>query len=236
MKNLKQEEIKNMYEEDLASGATMAIRATGMANYMNQKAKAGVATKLTAYFQSKADREAEIGRNRPHTYGEIIKTAKKAKVDIEKLTGEPDRLVQVKRSELNKEFDDLKEAELFSEDGRALWVAGKIEKYLQSEEYLAVKNDLKEATNLYAECLALKEQWEQDNADIIEAERVRSKREELLSADPETLRGLGITPIAGTSKKSEAGSKGAVDENAEMEKALRSIHPFATDAEIKAML
>lgn len=236
MKNLKQEEIKNMYEEDLASGATMAIRATSMANYMNQKAKNGVATKLTAYFQSKADREVEIERKRPHTYGEIIKTAKKAKADLEHLTGEPGRLVQVKKTELNKEFDDLKEAELFSENNRALWVAGKIEKYLQSEEYLTVKNDLKEATNLYAECLALKEQWEQDNADIIEAERVRSKREELLSADPETLRALGITPVAGASKKSEAGSKVAGDENREIKKALRSVHPSATEAEIKAML
>lgn len=40
----------------------------------------------------------------------------------------------------------------------------------------------------------LKEDWETDNKELIEAERLRTKREELLSADPETLRALGITP------------------------------------------
>ena len=229
MGNLEQRKLRKEFEQAVASGST---KATTMAGYMNERAKAGLESKITAHLQTMAEREAE--KKRPHTYGDIIKTAKKAKADIEKLTGKPEELLQAKRADLNKEFDDLVEAELFTESNRALWVAGNMEKFLQSEEYLTAKDDLREATNLYAECLALKEQWEKDNADIIEAERVRSKREELLSADPETLRALGITPVAGASKKS--GAKSEDTEMGEKEKALRAIHPSATDAEIKAML
>ena len=231
MVNADQRKLHKEFEEAVASGTT---REGTMAGYMNERAKAGVRSKITAHLQTMAERKAEAKEKRPHTYGDIIKTAKKAKADIEKLTGKPEELLQAKRADLNKEFDDLVEAELFTESNRALWVAGNMEKFLQSEEYLTAKNDLREATNLYAECLALKEQWEQDNADIIEAERVRSKREELLSADPETLRALGITPVAGASKKSVAKSEDT--EMGEKEKALRAIHPSATDAEIKAML
>lgn len=83
---------------------------------------------------------------------------------------------------------------LYSESSRLLWVARGLEKFIQSDEYKRVKNDLKDATNLYSKSLALKEEWEQENADIIEAERARSRREELLSADPDALRALGITP------------------------------------------
>ena len=233
MVNADQRKLHKEFEEAVASGTT---REGTMAGYMNERAKAGVRSKITAHLQTMAERKAEAKEKRPHTYGDIIKTAKKAKADIEKLTGEPERLVREKRVELFKEFDKLVENGLYSKDtaSRELWVAGNIEKFLQSEKYLTAKNDLREATNLYAECLALKEQWEQDNADIIEAERVRSKREELLSADPETLRALGITPVAGASKKS--GAKSEDTEMGEKEKALRAIHPSATDAEIKAML
>lgn len=197
MGNLEQRKLRKEYEQAVASGAT---REGSMAGYMNERAKAGIANKFTALAQTMAEREAEAEKKRPHTYGEIIKTAKKAKADIEKLTGEPERLVQEKRAELNKEYDNLVDAELFGKDpaSRELWVASKIEGYLASEEYLTVKNELNGATNLYAECLALKEKWEQDNADIIEAERVRSKRAELLSADPEALQALGITPVVGS--------------------------------------
>lgn len=237
MKHPKDRELIKEYEQALASGTT---KSNNMAGYMNERAKAGLKSKITAHLQAMAEREAEAEKKRPHTYGDIIKTAKKAKADIEKLTGKPEELLQAKRAELNKEFDDLVEAELFTENNRALWVAGNMEKFLQSEEYLTVKNDLREATNLYAECLALKEQWEQDNADIIEAERVRSKREELMQADPETLKALGITPdpSLNPSKKSVDGSKEAGSEDNELlerESALRSIHPYATEDEIRAM-
>lgn len=233
MGNLQQKQLRKEFEQAVSSGST---KATNMAEYMNERAKAGVRNKITIHLQEQADREAEANKNKPHTYGEIIKTAKKAKADMERLKDEPQRLAEEQRKKLNKAFDELVENELFSNSGtnRALWVAGKMEKFLQSEEYLTAKYDLRDATNLYAECLALKEQWEQDNADIIEAERVRSKREELLSADPETLRALGITPVAGASKKS--GAKSEDTEMGEKEKALRAIHPSATDAEIKAML
>ena len=82
------------------------------------------------------------------------------------------------------------------------------EQIRQSEEYKKYMEEHKEendlslihiyAINLYSKSLALKEEWEQENADIIEAERARSRREELLSADPEALRALGITPVSYT--------------------------------------
>lgn len=70
-----------------------------------------------------------------------------------------------------------------------------------------------------------------ENHDIIEAERQRSKREELLSADPEALRALGITPPP-VQKVSRAEEDPEFNETLE---ALRAIHPSATDAEIEQM-
>lgn len=233
MRNTNERKLYEEFEQAVASGTT---KASNMAGYMEEKAREGVRTKMTLFLQAQAEREAEAKKNKPHTYGEIIKTAKKTKADMERLKDEPQRLAEEQRRKLNKEFDELVENELFSNTGttRALWIARKMEEYFGSEEYLTAKDDLKEATNLYAECLALKEQWETDNASIIEAERLRSKREELLSADPETLRALGITPVERASKKSAVGSE--AEGMSEREKALRAIHPSATDADIRAML
>ena len=80
----------------------------------------------------------------------------------------------------------------------------------------------------------MKTQWEEDNKDIIEAERLRTKREELLSADPEALRALGITPPP-VQKVSRAGEVEVDPELKELMEDLRANHPFATDAELEKM-
>lgn len=227
MEHPKDREFRKEYEQAVASGAT----TESMAGWMNDNAEKGLVKKLDAYCEHISARMAEEERKEPHTYGEIIKTISKAKADIEKLKEQPGKLVIKQRKKLNDMFDDLVDKELYSESGRVLWVAGEMEKFLQSDEYKKVKNDLKDATNLYSKSLALKEEWEQENADIIEAERARSRREELLSADPEALRALGITPPP-VQKVSRSEEDPEFNETLE---ALRAIHPSATDAEIEQM-
>lgn len=222
MEHPKDREFRKEYEQAVASGAT----TESMAGWMNANAKKGVSTKLAGRLEKLIEQEAV----KP-TYGEIIKTISKAKADIEKLKEQPEKLVIKQRKKLNDMFDDLVDKELYSESSRVLWVAREMEKFLQSDEYKKVKNDLKDATNLYSKSLALKEEWEQENADIIEAERARSRREELLSADPEALRALGITPPP-VQKVSRSEEDPEFNETLE---ALRAIHPSATDAEIEQM-
>ena len=237
-KHPKEMDLVNEYRQALANGETFA---SSIDEYANERTKAELNRKFEEFYRAKAERKAEKEKNMPHTYGDIVKTMKKAKADIEKLKGEPERLRKEKEKELNKEFDMLVENGSFSKNERGNFVSQKLEKYLfYSEEYLKAKDDIREATNLYSECLARKEKWEKDNADIIEAEKVRSKREELMQADPETLRALGITPdpSLNPSKKSVDGSKEAGSEDNELierESALRSIHPYATEDEIRDM-
>lgn len=227
MEHPKDREFRKEYEQAVASGAT----TESMAGWMNDNAKKGLVKKLDAYCEHISARMAEEERKEPHTYGEIIKTISNAKVYIEKLKELPEKLVVKQRKKLNERFDDLVDKKLYSESSRLLWVARGLEKFIQSDEYKKVKNDLKDATNLYSKSLALKEEWEQENADIIEAERARSRREELLSADPDALRALGITPPP-VQKVSRSEEDPEFNETLE---ALRAIHPSATDAEIEQM-
>lgn len=101
---------------------------------------------------------------------------------------------KAKKLELEAEFDTLVKRRMFSEHLRGEWIAKELYKYLSSEEYTSVVDEIKTVTANLAEYSEIKTQWEEDNKDIIEAERLRTKREELLSADPEALRALGITP------------------------------------------
>ena len=227
----REREFRKEYEQAVLSGATI----DSMAGWMNSNAKKGIRTKLAGRLEKLIEQEAV----KP-TYGEIIKTISKAKADIEKLKEQPEKLVAKQRKELNEKFDDLVDDELYDESNRDLWVAGEMNKFLVSDEYLNAKNDLKDATNLYSKSLALKEEWEQENADIIEAERARSRREELLSADPEALRALGITPppvqtVSGAEEAEEAEEDSELTELTELKEALRSIHPSATEAELESM-
>ena len=80
---------------------------------------------------------------------------------------------------------------------------------------------------------ALKERWEKDNKALLDMERMRSMRSDLMKLDPEALRALGIEPEAVST--SVAGSK-ADDGKGALREALRSIHPSATDAEIENMV
>ncbi|MBS5284642.1 MAG: hypothetical protein KHY46_12410 [Clostridiales bacterium] len=222
MEHPKDREFRKDYEQAVLSGAT----TDSIAGWMNANAKKGIQTKLAGRLEKRIALEAV----KP-IYGEIIKTISKARADIEKLKEQPEKLVANQRKELNERFDDLVGNELYDESNRALWVAGEMNKFLRSDEYQNAKNALKDATNLYSKSLALKEEWEQENADIIEAERARSRREELLSADPEALRALGITPPP-VQKVSKAEEDPELKERME---ALRSIHPSATEAELESM-
>lgn len=224
MENPKTKELRQKYERAVASGAT----TDSMAGWMNAQSKKGLKSKMAGRIEKRIEEESK----KP-TYGEIIKAISQARADIEKYKDQPDKLVQAQRKKANEEFDDLVDNNLYSETDRALWVAGRIDEYLNSEEYRNAKDLFRDATNRYSKGVALKEEWEQENADIIEAERVRSKREELLSADPEALRALGITPPPEVEEDHSTTQRDIeLEENIE---ALRSIHPSATDAELRKL-
>ena len=132
-------------------------------------------------------------KKEPHTYGEIVRAIAKANDDIAKYKGVPERLLKEQRVKLNKQFDDLVDRDMYSESRREHWISQKLSEYSWSEEYQAARDNLREAVKALDKYDDLKKIWEKKNHDIIEAERQRSKREELLSADPEALRALGIT-------------------------------------------
>ncbi len=229
MRHPKDLELEERYQIAVANGET----TESMAKWMASVSKAGVSSKLKGHMEKLAQQDAEMEKGRPHTYAEITRAIPKALAKINELKGKPDKMVKDKRVSLNKEFDDLVKREVFNESHRELWVNEQVVKFMGSVDYMKVKQDLTYQTNLYCECLALKEDWEKENTDIIEAERLRSKRAELLQADPETLKALGITPDPTfTAPKAKEQEDNPL---ADIEKSLRAIHPSATDADISAM-
>lgn len=191
--------LRKRYEADRASG----IAPGSMAQWMNDTAFKGLTTKLEAHREriiAQVERERIIAqvegerRKEPHTYGDFIREIAKANSDIAKYKDVPENLQNSYRVKLNKQFDDLVDRGYFSERSRGEWISRELSNYLWSEEYKTARDNLSEATKRLRKYEKLKEDWETDNKELIEAERLRTKREELLSADPETLRALGITP------------------------------------------
>ncbi|MGN0505790.1 MAG: hypothetical protein ACI4FZ_04470, partial [Lachnospiraceae bacterium] len=186
--------------------------------------------------------QAEQGAKYNLPYGGLVKAVAKSSKQIKSLENKPEELRNAMRAKLEEEFADLVEAGMFDErniTAREMYISKKLVEYMSDPagEYHKVKEELQQARNDYAIYLAKKEEWEQENADIINAERIRTKRAELMQADPEALRALGIepdpvsTPVAGSASGADADDgKGALRE------ALRSIHPSASDAEIESMV
>lgn len=135
----------------------------------------------------------ELKYNLP--YGELVKAVKSTAQEINDLKDKPKQLRDAERARLELEFDNLVEIGQFSSNQKELWVSEKLNKYMQSDEYMNVKYKLSELKKDHAIYLANKENWEKENSAIIEAERNRTIREELLQADPEALKALGISPV-----------------------------------------
>lgn len=183
--------LRKRYEADRASG----IASDSMAQWMNDTAFKGLTTKLEAHNRERIIAQVEGERRKePHTYGDFIREIAKANSDIAKYKDVLENLQNSYRVKLNKQFDDLVDRGYFSERSRGEWISRELSNYLWSEEYKTARDNLSEATKRLRKYEKLKEDWETDNKELIEAERLRTKREELLSADPETLRALGITP------------------------------------------
>ena len=182
--------LRKRYEADRASG----IAPGSMAQWMNDTAFKGLTTKLEAPRERIIAQVEGERRKEPHTYGDFIREIAKANSDIAKYKDVPENLQNSYRVKLNKQFDDLVDRGYFSERSRGEWISRELSNYLWSEEYKTARDNLSEATKRLRKYEKLKEDWETDNKELIEAERLRTKREELLSADPETLRALGITP------------------------------------------
>ena len=142
--------------------------------------------------QRQAERDAKY--NLP--YGELVRAMAKAEKQIKELENRPETLLSTKRKALEAEYGALVERGM-PDVNRELWISGKLVEYMKpvEGEYCTAKAELQQAIDDYSIYLAKKTEWEQENADIIEAERVRTKRAELLQAEPEALRALGIEPV-----------------------------------------
>lgn len=200
------------------------------AQELQNHARSAVSKKLQGARERAVQAEVEASNKEPHTYAEIVKAISKEAKKVESLKDKPEALLAEKRKSLSMDYDEIiADRGAGWDNNKDLWVNNEMVKYLKSDEYLNIKYALQDAINNFSKYTALKEGWEKDNADIIEAERLRSKRMELMQADPETLKALGISPDPTfTAPKVEETSTG-------YEKALKALHPSATDAEISAM-
>lgn len=127
-------------------------------------------------------------------YGELVTAVASTRKRVSELEGEPKRLREAKRLQLSNSFDRLALNDRAPSNNKELWINEQLSKYMgdSGSDYSKAKQELSEARNDLAIFLAKKEQKEEELADVIEAERYRSRRAELLSADPDALRALGI--------------------------------------------
>ena len=163
-------------------------------------------------------------------YGGLVKAVAKTGKQVKDLEGKPENLISAKRKDLEAEYADLVMRGM-PDTNKELWISEELVKYMQEPDgaYREAKSQLQRARNALAIFLAKKEEWEQENADIIEAERMRTKRAELLQADPDALRALGIEPVARGEKATPQ-----KEETAE-EKALKAME-VDTDAMLHSFM
>ncbi len=177
--------------------------------------------------------EREKAEEKSLTYPQIVKAIPEALKRVEQYKDMPKALQEKKKSSLNKQFTTEVKYEREFESNRELWVSDKLLKWMETDpEYLQAKQEFTLATNDYSKYVYLKEKWEKDHADIIKAEKDRSARAELMQADPETLRALGITPEVVVAPV----EKTADDGKSSLREALRAIHPSASDVDIENMV
>ena len=208
------------------------------ANDLNRISKNSLFRKINRYHSTAEERAKRLEEDKALGYPQIVKAFSQADKRIDILKDKQKNLENDKKSALNSEYDEAVERGLIKlYDGcKELWVSTQFVEWMHSDEdYLRVKDELSDAMNSYNRYLALEVKWEKENADIIKAERIRTKREELLQADPETLRALGIEPetIVATNTNSNTDED---DGKNDLRSALRIIHPSASDTEIEGML
>lgn len=183
--------------------------------------------------EEQAQREAKY--NLP--YGEIIKAVNSARKRISDLEEKTQKLRGDKRAELSKQYEHLAKYGRAPMSDKEIWISIQLVNYMENSEsdFYKVKADLATARKDLAIYLARKEQKEKDLADVIEAERYRTRRAELLSADPDALRALGIEPvISATPAPPDTKIEGSKAE--ELRAALKDVHPSASNSEIESML
>lgn len=212
------------------------------AHELENVVKQGIQKKFDEARARAEQRQAEQEAKYNLPYGGLVKAVAKSSKQIKSLENKPEELRKAMRAKLEEEFADLVEAGMFDErnvTAREMYISKKLVEYMgdPAGEYLKVTEELQQARNDYAIYLAKKEEWEQENADIINAERIRTKRAELMQADPEALRALGIEPDPVSTPVYGSVSGADTDDGKEaLREALRSIHPSASDAEIESMV
>lgn len=205
------------------------------ANELTKISKDSLFRRLSEYHSSAEERAQRRAKDEAMGYSQIVKAFLDADQRMQMLKDKPEDLENAKRAVLNREYDEaVKRGIVKLHDGcKEVWVSKKFVEWMYSdEEYLKVKEEFSSAISDYNRYLALKTNWEEENADIIEMERIRTKRAELMAADPETLRALEIEPEETATKETSQQDDGKDD----LRSALKSIHPFASDAEIESMV
>ena len=188
---------------------------------LNNYTQNSIAEKLDAMWAGKREAKAEEEARFNLPYGELVKKIKKLAPHIKELEEKLLSLRDRKKEALNKEFDAEIEKGSFMPSGRELWVSERLLQYFGSDEYTEVKNELSQARNDYAKFVSKKEERKAELAPIIEAERYRTMRAELLQADPEELRELGIDPAV--SGIHTGGKESVPDDESEYEKAVKGV-------------
>lgn len=161
----------------------------------------------TAILQAKAEMEKQKRAEYDTlSYGDLVKSVASARKKVSDLEGTPEQLKEKKRAQLNKEFEHLAKFDRAPSDNKELWVSDMLLRYMSKSdgEYSKAKVELAKARKEYAILLAKKEEREGELADVIEAEKYRTRRADLLSADPEALRALGIEPPPSVSPESDS--------------------------------
>ena len=152
--------------------------------------------KFTGYWGAQSERKAEHDAKYNLPYGDLVRAVEKTTKKIAELKNKPENLLKAERERLLKEYENLVKRGMAPVSNTEIWIAKDVENFILASdgEYRKAKNELVQAEKDLEIYLEKKAQWEIENADIIRAERIRTKRAELLQADPEALRALGIEP------------------------------------------
>lgn len=183
---------------------------------LNELAKKSIGAKFAAAREKSEAARAQEEARYNLSYGELIKGVASAKKRVAELESKPEELLKLRRAQLEAEYDHDEKYDLPRYSVKEVWVSEQLVKYMGKSDgaYYKAKEALLEAKRELAIFIAKKEEREEELADVIEAERYRTRRADLLSADPEALRALGIEPpVTGTPTSTSEGSDSGSDRN-----------------------
>lgn len=180
----------------------------GMAKYeYNGQIRGSISSKLGDMVKRAQEKSALEDAKYNLSFGDLARAVKATKKRISEIEGKPEELKKLRKAQLEAEYDALKnEDNLNCTTPKDLWVSERLLKYMDKPTgaYRKAKAELDAARKDLAVFTYKYKEREAELAPAIEAEKMRSMREELLSADPEVLLELGISPVKVTTTAEEA--------------------------------